>query len=155
MQAKSKGVAYLLWFFFGLIGLHKFYLGKVGMGVIYLFTGGIFGIGWIIDLFTLGNQVDLYNALRQGGGQQQAQQQSQNIVVNVAGQDSGPSIPKTSPEKEILQLAEDNPQLSLQEIVSRTSLDLEDAEKALERMGQKGLIKEIVDASGKKLYDAS
>jgi TM2 domain-containing membrane protein YozV len=60
---KSKFVAYVLWFFLGLIGGHKFYLGKVGMGILYLFTGGLFGIGWIIDLFTLGNQVDLYNLM--------------------------------------------------------------------------------------------
>ena len=33
------------------------------MGILYLLTGGIFGIGWLIDLFTLGGQVDTYNAL--------------------------------------------------------------------------------------------
>lgn len=60
---KSKSTAYILWFFLGMFGVHKFYLNKAGMGVLYLFTGGIFGIGWFIDLFTLGNQVDTYNAL--------------------------------------------------------------------------------------------
>lgn len=59
---KSKGIAYLLWFFFGLLGIHRFYLGKVGSGVVYLLTAGVFGIGWLIDLFTLGTQVDVYNA---------------------------------------------------------------------------------------------
>lgn len=33
----------------GIFGLHKFMTGKVGMGILYLFTGGLFGIGWIID----------------------------------------------------------------------------------------------------------
>lgn len=60
---KSKFVAYLLWFFLGLLGVHKFYLGKIGMGIVYLFTGGFFTIGWFIDLFTLSTQVDAYNAL--------------------------------------------------------------------------------------------
>lgn len=60
---KSKLLAYVLWFFFGLLGVHKFYLGKVGMGIVYLLTGGIFGIGWFIDLFTLSGQVDTCNAL--------------------------------------------------------------------------------------------
>lgn len=60
---KSKGVAYLLWFFFGFLGAHKFYLGKVGMGILYIFTAGFLGIGLLIDLFTLGTQVDAVNAL--------------------------------------------------------------------------------------------
>lgn len=58
---KQKGTAYILWIFLGLLGFHKFYLGKIGWGILYLFTLGIFGIGWLIDLFTLGNQVDVYN----------------------------------------------------------------------------------------------
>ena len=60
---KSKLVAYLLWLFFGVFGAHKFYLGKIWMGLIYLCTGGVFGIGLLIDFFTLGGQVDTYNAL--------------------------------------------------------------------------------------------
>ena len=35
--------------FFGWAGAHKFYVGKTGMGILYLFTLGLFGIGWIID----------------------------------------------------------------------------------------------------------
>lgn len=60
---KSKGIAYLLWFFLGVFGIHKFYLDKIAIGIIYFLTGGLFLIGWIYDLFTLGNQVDIYNAL--------------------------------------------------------------------------------------------
>ena len=33
------------------------------MGILYLFTAGFFGIGLLIDLFTLGGEVDTYNAL--------------------------------------------------------------------------------------------
>jgi TM2 domain-containing membrane protein YozV len=60
---KSKGIAYLLWFFLGVFGVHKFYLDKIAVGIIYFLTGGLFLIGWIYDLFTLGSQVDVYNAL--------------------------------------------------------------------------------------------
>jgi hypothetical protein len=59
---KSKTTAYVLWFFFGLWGGHRFYLGRPGMGILYLFTLGLFGVGWIYDLFTLSKQVDKYNA---------------------------------------------------------------------------------------------
>lgn len=58
---KSLGIAYLLWFFLGIFGVHQFYLGKVGRGLLYLFTGGIFGIGIIIDLFTLPAQTRQVN----------------------------------------------------------------------------------------------
>ena len=60
---KSKLIAYLLWFFVGVLGFHKFYLHKWGWGVVYLFTGGLAGIAWFIDLFTLGTQVDTYNLM--------------------------------------------------------------------------------------------
>lgn len=58
---KSKGVAYLLWFFLGIFSAHRFYLGKTGSAIVYLLTGQIFGIGWFIDLFMLGGMVDQYN----------------------------------------------------------------------------------------------
>ena len=62
MKEKETWVAYLLWFFFGFIGVHKFYLGKMGWGILYLLTGGIFLIGWVIDLFTIPSQVRQVNA---------------------------------------------------------------------------------------------
>lgn len=52
-NAKNKWVALLIWWFLGWAGGHKFYEGKVGMGVLYLFTGGLFGIGLFVDFFSL------------------------------------------------------------------------------------------------------
>jgi len=46
---KNKWVSLLLCIFFGYIGAHKFYEGKILFGIIYLFSFGVFGIGVIID----------------------------------------------------------------------------------------------------------
>jgi len=48
----SKLIGYLLWIF-GFTGAHRFYYGKPISGTIWLFTGGLFLIGWIVDLFLI------------------------------------------------------------------------------------------------------
>ncbi len=49
---KSDTINFLLVFFLGFLGIHKFYLGNAGMGVLYFLTFGIFGFGSLYDLFT-------------------------------------------------------------------------------------------------------
>ncbi|NHJ06100.1 MAG: NINE protein [Candidatus Heimdallarchaeota archaeon] len=49
----SRMVAFLLCFFLGGYGAHRFYVGKGGSGLLYLCTGGLFGIGWLIDLILI------------------------------------------------------------------------------------------------------
>lgn len=50
---KEKKVALLLCIFLGTIGVHYFYVGKIGMGILYLLTLGLFGIGWIVDIIRI------------------------------------------------------------------------------------------------------
>lgn len=50
---KSKRTALLLCAFGGMIGLHLFYVGKIGRGLLYACTGGLFIIGWIADLISI------------------------------------------------------------------------------------------------------
>lgn len=50
---KNKWLAFFLCLFLGYFGVHKFYEGRIGMGLLYLFTGGLFGFGWIIDTLIL------------------------------------------------------------------------------------------------------
>ena len=50
---KNKWVAFVLAFVLGFLGAHRFYEGKVGTGLLWLFTGGLFGIGWLVDWITI------------------------------------------------------------------------------------------------------
>jgi TM2 domain-containing membrane protein YozV len=54
-------VAWLLLMFLGLLGIHRFYLGKWVTGIIYLVSGGLLGIGWLYDLCTLNQQISDLN----------------------------------------------------------------------------------------------
>ena len=45
-------VGYVLWIF-GFLGAHRFYFGRPVSGTIYLFTLGLLGVGWLIDLFLM------------------------------------------------------------------------------------------------------
>lgn len=59
-RAKNKWTAFVLCLLLGYFGAHKFYEGKVGMGVLYLFTLGLFGIGWFVDLIVLLTKTNPY-----------------------------------------------------------------------------------------------
>jgi len=54
-------LAWILLTFFGLFGAHRFYMGKWMSGLLYLFTGGFFLIGYIYDYWTLNEQIDYSN----------------------------------------------------------------------------------------------
>ena len=56
----DKWTAFLLCFFLGGLGAHKFYEGKTGMGILYIFTGGLFLIGWFIDAIVILCKSDPY-----------------------------------------------------------------------------------------------
>lgn len=52
-KPKNKYVALLLCIFLGYLGAHKFYEGKIGMGILYICTCGLCGIGWVVDIVLL------------------------------------------------------------------------------------------------------
>lgn len=67
LPPKDTAITYILWFFLGLAGIHHFYLGKIGRGILWLLTGGLLGIGWLVDLFTIPSQVRKVNERRAMG----------------------------------------------------------------------------------------
>jgi len=57
----SYNSAWILLTFFGIFGIHRFYMGKWISGIIYLLTGGLFLIGYIYDFWTLNDQLTILN----------------------------------------------------------------------------------------------
>lgn len=66
-KPKSKWVAFLLCLFLGGFGAHRFYVGKSGTGLIWLFTFGLGGIGWLFDLIII-----FFGGFRDNAGQRLA-----------------------------------------------------------------------------------
>lgn len=52
-SSKSRLVALLLAIFLGYLGIHRFYVGKVGTGLLWLFTMGFGGIGVVVDIILI------------------------------------------------------------------------------------------------------
>lgn len=52
---KSKSTALWLCILAGIVGAHNYYVGRIGRGLLYTFTAGLFGIGWLFDIFAIAN----------------------------------------------------------------------------------------------------
>lgn len=67
MARKQASTAYILCAlgFLGIGGIHRFYLNRAGTGLVYFFTYGIFGIGTVVDMFSIQKMVDEENMHKQ------------------------------------------------------------------------------------------
>lgn len=72
-SVKNYAVTLVLVVLLGFLGGHRFYVGKVGTGLLFLFTGGFFLIGWIVDIFTVafGNFTDKTGSFVRPQGQRE------------------------------------------------------------------------------------
>jgi len=57
-------VGWILLTFLGLFGAHRMYMGKWITGILYFFTGGLLGLGYLYDFCTLNRQIDFLNRSR-------------------------------------------------------------------------------------------
>lgn len=58
----SYDLTWILLTFLGFLGIHRFYMGKIFTGLIYLFTGGLFLVGVLYDFLTLNEQLSDINS---------------------------------------------------------------------------------------------
>jgi predicted transcriptional regulator len=163
----SVGIAYLLWFLsgFGIFGFHRFYLGKIPTGLLWMFTGGLGTVGAIYDFFTLSRQVQDANlrlTLREslnrpyrgrvnpfeqhGAGNWRYADDAKARIVRE--KDS-----KDSLERSILRQAKENKGiLTVSEVALTADVNLEEAKKALDALVSKGFAELRVRKSGTLVY---
>ena len=153
-RVKEKGTAYILWagMFVGACGLQRLYAGKIGTGLLYLFTFGLFGIGQVIDLFLIPGMVEDANnrLLLQGGGGA--------ALVSAGGRQyflPGKRTPRTTEEFQVslVQAAEKHRgQLTVAEGVAETGRGFKDVKKQLDEMTVNGFIELDSDDDGNEFY---
>lgn len=49
-QLPKRSTALILCIFFGVLGIHRMYVGRVKSGLLMLITGGFFWVGWVVDI---------------------------------------------------------------------------------------------------------
>ncbi|MDR2952316.1 MAG: TM2 domain-containing protein [Treponema sp.] len=152
----SVGIAYLLWLISGCgaLGLHRFYLGKIPSGLLWMMTGGLGMFGSIYDFFTLPSQVreaNIRNAIYSGGASERINSQQSYRTVN----DGASRIvrEKENVERVILRIAKENKGIiTASEIALAANIPIEQAKNDLEMLVSKGFAELRVRKSGTLVY---
>lgn len=152
---KDKNTAYILWAasFVGVCGLQRIYAGKLGTGLLYLFTFGLIGIGQFIDLFLIPGMIeDANNRLLIQGLGQQALAAGGVVGALPAG---GRRAPRTTEEFEVSLVAaaeKNGGKLTVAEAVAATGRGFKEVQRQLNQMAVNGFVETDSDDSGDMYY---
>jgi predicted transcriptional regulator len=153
----SVGLAYLLWFIsgFGALGLHRFYLGKIPTGFLWMCTGGLGMVGSIYDFFTLSGQVREAN-LREilfTSPPSHSRNSRWRYVQDGEARVVHPGREKETVERVILKLAKENKGiLTASEVALSANISIEEAKKDLDILVSKGFAEIRVRKTGTLVY---
>ena len=157
----SVGIAYLLWFLSGCgaLGFHRFYLGKIPTGILWMCTGGLSMIGSIYDFFTLPGQVreaNMRNALYNRERRQERMDRGQEnwrYANDAQFKVMDEARDKNHPERAILKLArENNGILTVSDVALGADISIDEAKKYLDMLVSKGFAELRVRKSGSLVY---
>ncbi|GHV78846.1 hypothetical protein AGMMS49944_06370 [Spirochaetia bacterium] len=144
----SVGMAYLLWLLsgFGALGFHRFYLGKIPTGLLWMCTGGLGMVGSIFDFFTLPGQVreaNIRNALFSPKHNWRTVSDGEARIVRE----------KETVERTILRLAKHNKGiLTASELALEANVSMDEAKKVLDTLVTKGFAELRVRKTGTLVY---
>jgi predicted transcriptional regulator len=152
----SVGVAYLLWLLsgFGALGFHRFYLGKVPTGLLWMFTGGLGMLGSVYDFLTLPGQVreaNIKQALLSGARGPAGWRNAGWREVN----DGSATLlrDKESVERIILRVAKQNKGIiTASELALEANITIDEAKKNLDTLVSRGFAELRVRTSGTLVY---
>ncbi len=142
-------IAYFLWLIsgFGALGFHRFYLGRFGTGLLWLFTGGLAGIGGLFDLFYIPTMVRDENLKL---GYRNVLSADPDFIISERRVDPDP---KESLEKVILRTAKKNKGVATPgEVALEGDIPIAEAKKALEKLVTEGYAEMRVQKSGTIVY---
>ena len=158
-EAKRSWIAYLLWFLcvLGVCGAHRFYVGEIGWGVVYLITFGFCGIGQFIDLFTIPGMVRRRNLVDRALSEDLKNDAIRNATmvisgINAANRTNANQSSKNDAEKIVLDLLEDGKHLSVGRITAMSDLPYSEVRKELKILVTNGILKESVSEDGTTKY---
>ena len=156
----STLIAYILFFIsgFGALGFHRFYLGKIGTGFLWMFTGGLIGLGSLFDLITLPGQVREAN-IRQAIFDETIRRNVNNRQFGrrhwrtVNDGEAFIVREKEPVERAILRLAKKNKGiLTASELALAADITIDEAKRDLDAMVNKGFAELRVRQSGTLVY---
>ncbi len=138
----NKGSALIMWlaWIFGFGGIHRIYLGKPITGILYLMTWGLFGVGQVIDLLTMGSMVDEANR-KQLRGRERMQLTAGQGYRPVVQSRVPASNAKEMARLKLLQAAKThNNQISVTQGVMATGKTFKEVEDMLDEMVKSGYV---------------
>lgn len=144
----NVGIAYILWAlcFFGASGVHRLYMGKIGTGLLWLFTFGLCYLGNFIDLFLIPSMVEDSNfryRLKLGfvaSGNLSPTSQPAVSQRQVSTKPPGKLTPEQLRIELVRAAAKTSGRLSVTQAVLATGADFKVVEDTLQAMLQSGYI---------------